>query len=173
MPQSWATAYYGRCRTRAGLGVDLDHGGVHGVAPGDRRRLPVISLLQPGIDPGGRPLSQPGSRGPGDAASETSAARDPDHADRRAAQFEIAARRIRGCWQAMEKALSRSRSLAWSIAAERVTVLRLAIVPKPMAMAAVSASGHDVFGSDQPGSAATWAKIVSIPCPCGHAPEET
>ncbi len=41
---------------------------------------------------------------------------------------------------AMANTLARSRSLAWWMAAERFTVLRLAIVPKPMAISEVSPS---------------------------------
>jgi len=52
------------------------------------------------------------------------------------------------------------------MAADKVTVLRLAIVPKPMAIAAVSASEMTTFaGSTHQVSATTCAKIVSMPCP--------
>ena len=74
----------------------------------------------------------------------------------------------------MANTLVRSRSLAPWIAADNVTVLRLAIVPKPIAIAAVSASEMMTFsGSTDQVSATTWAKMVSMPCPCGQAPEET
>ena len=74
----------------------------------------------------------------------------------------------------MAKTLSRSRSLAWCIAADNVTVLRLAIVPNPIAIAAVSARVITTSsGGTFQRSAATCAKIVSIPWPCGHAPDET
>jgi hypothetical protein len=73
----------------------------------------------------------------------------------------------------MAKAFSRSRSLAWWIAADTVTVLRLAIVPKPIGIAAVSPSEMTTAaGVTFRASATIWAKIVSMPWPCGHAPDE-
>ena len=60
------------------------------------------------------------------------------------------------------------------MAADKVTVLRLAMVPKAMAIAAVSASDMTTSsGSTDQVSATTWAKIVSIPCPWEQAPDET
>ncbi len=74
---------------------------------------------------------------------------------------------------AIAKAFSRSRSLAWWIAADTVTVLRLAIVPKPIGIAAVSASETTTSsGLTFQASATIWAKIVSMPWPCGQAPDE-
>src|ERR1043166_5372177 len=58
--------------------------------------------------------------------------------------------------------------------ADKVTVLRLAVGAKPMAMSDVSASATTTFsGFTFHASATTWAKIVSMPCPCGQAPEGT
>ena len=60
------------------------------------------------------------------------------------------------------------------MAADSVTVVRLAMVPKPMAIAAVSASDSTTSSGVTPqASATTWAKIVSMPWPCGQAPEAT
>jgi hypothetical protein len=60
------------------------------------------------------------------------------------------------------------------MAPDRVTVLRLAIVPKPMAMRAVSPNEMTTSrGLTDQVSATTWAKMVSIPCPCEQAPDVT
>ena len=60
------------------------------------------------------------------------------------------------------------------MAADKVTVLRLAMVPNPMAIAAVSASDITTSsGSTRQMSATTCAKIVSIPWPWGQAPDDT
>ena len=75
---------------------------------------------------------------------------------------------------AMAKAFSRRISLAWWIAAESVTVLRLAIVPNPIEIADVSASAMTTSdGLTFHSSATTCEKIVSMPWPCGQAPEAT
>ena len=60
------------------------------------------------------------------------------------------------------------------MAADRFTVLRLAIVPKPMAIREVSPNEMTTSrGSTDQVSATTWAKIVSMPCPWEQAPELT
>ena len=60
------------------------------------------------------------------------------------------------------------------MAALRFTVLRLAIVPKPMAISDVSPNAMATSpGSTDQRSATTWAKIVSMPCPWEQAPELT
>jgi hypothetical protein len=75
---------------------------------------------------------------------------------------------------AMANTLVRRRSLAWWIAADRFTVVRLAIVPNPMATREVSPNAMMTScGSTTQVSATTWAKIVSMPCPCAQAPEVT
>ena len=67
----------------------------------------------------------------------------------------------------------RSLSLAWWITPDSVTVLRLAIVPNPMAMLAVSARETTTSsGLTDQASATIWAKMVSMPWPCGQAPPE-
>ena len=75
---------------------------------------------------------------------------------------------------AIENTLSRNFSVAPWIAADSVTVVRLASVPKPMAIAAVSASAITTSsGMTCQASATTCEKIVSMPWPCGQAPEVT
>jgi hypothetical protein len=74
---------------------------------------------------------------------------------------------------AIENTFSLSRALAWNKAPDSVTVLRLAIVPKPIAIDAVSASETTTSsGLTFHRSAVIWAKIVSMPWPCGAAPPE-
>ena len=75
---------------------------------------------------------------------------------------------------AIAQTFCRNPSLAWWIAADRVTVLRLAIVPKPIGIAAVSASEMTTSsGATFHRSATIWEKIVSIPWPCAQAPDPT
>src|SRR5580704_8227793 len=79
-----------------GLGVDIDDRDMHGIAPGDRLRLPVIGLLEAGIDPC-RAFVVPARTGslgdPGEAhCGAGNSPRDPDNAHAAIAQFEICRR---------------------------------------------------------------------------------
>ena len=134
------------------LDVDLDDRRVHGIGPGDRRRLVVVGLLQPGVDARRAAVIPARTRGLRHLGERHLGTR----ARRRCRRRRCAARGRRGAHSsrlaAMAKTFSRSRSLAWWMAADKVTVLRLAIVPKPIAIAAVSASDDDdVVGLDRPG----------------------
>src|SRR5580704_1736306 len=76
----------------AGAAVDIDNRDVHGVAPGDRLRLPVIGLLEAGIDPWRAfvvPARTGGLGGPGEVHC---GAGNSNNAHAAIAQFEICRR---------------------------------------------------------------------------------
>src|SRR6202043_2714397 len=79
-----------------GLGVDIDNRDVHGIAPSDRLRLPVINLLEAGFDPWRAfvlPARTPGLGDPGEAhRGAGDYPRNPDNTHAAIAQFELGRR---------------------------------------------------------------------------------
>ncbi len=90
MPQSRATARISRASDlEAELAVDHDDRDVNRIAPGDRRRLPVMGFLEPRVDPSGAGIVPAGARGGGDLGEADRGAGHADDADPAVAQFEI------------------------------------------------------------------------------------
>jgi hypothetical protein len=120
----------------ARFAVDLDDRGVHRIAPGNRLRLPVGISLRDGFDPwraGDFPARPSGLRHLGEADLRP---RYPNHPHFSGAQLEIERRAFQKIGGDCKHLVTHKRELVTSLAAE---VLQLAIVRKPIAIAAVSA----------------------------------
>src|SRR5947209_10437478 len=76
-------------RHPAGVAVDLDDRGMHRVAPGNGRRLPIAGLLEPGLDTLRAAVIPAWTRRLRDCRKAHILAGDADDADPAVAQFEI------------------------------------------------------------------------------------
>jgi hypothetical protein len=73
----------------------------------------------------------------------------------------------------MAKAFSRNILLAWWIAADSVTVLRLAIVPSRLKLPKWRGVPSRRLAAQPSSVGDHLQKIVSMPWPCGQAPDAT
>ena len=113
--------------------------------------LPVAGLLEAGLDLRRARDSQPGRAACAILARLTCRAGHADHADAAVAQFEIGRRAFQEMGGDREDLLAQALARDGASPPTAVTVLRLAIVPNPIAIAAVSAKGEDdVLGRDLP-----------------------
>jgi hypothetical protein len=71
------------------LGVDLDDRDMRGIASDDGRRLPVMGLLEPGIDALRAAVTQAGARCVRQFGAADHSSRHADDADPAVAEFEV------------------------------------------------------------------------------------
>src|SRR3989442_7521097 len=152
----------------SGLALDLDGGDVDAAGKGRPRRRKVVRRLEPGVHPVGQGRAR--RAGPRQLGEREAAIRRADDTHDAVGELEVGVADL-SRWAASRLALVATARAAISAAFPATTALRLAYVPTPNGINAVSPCLTTTScGCTPSSSATTCASIVAVPRPRGDAP---